>query len=195
MSAKSRISFGLQIVLVCLYITPSHYYHCADIGLKKVPVGYIVLSVWVRLSIFAQLSIIQYMGRCVFNLPISLVMIGRIYILCLIIIIKSEVWIIIYCLGLGHKTMVYAVCLYILIRWYWINITRIINQESRIKLIGCLFIIVDSWGMLKERRHARMNRTMGLIHGRCILCKYLQPVAIGFCNLATICSGPGLFLR
>ena len=29
MSAK-KIRFGLQIVFVCLYITPSHYHHCAD---------------------------------------------------------------------------------------------------------------------------------------------------------------------
>ena len=38
-------------------------------------------------------------------------MIARIYIHCLIIIIKSEVWTIIHCLGLGHETMVCAVCL------------------------------------------------------------------------------------
>ena len=38
-------------------------------------------------------------------------MIERIYILCLIIIIKSEVWTISHCLGLGHETMVCAVCL------------------------------------------------------------------------------------
>ena len=43
------------------------------------PVKYILSSVWVRLSIFSQLSIIQYMGLCVFSLPISLVMIERIY--------------------------------------------------------------------------------------------------------------------
>ena len=33
--------------------------------------------------------------------------------LCLVIIIKSEVWTIIHCLGLGHETMVCAVCLFI----------------------------------------------------------------------------------
>ena len=44
------------------------------------------------------------MGLCVFSLPISLVMIGIIYILCLIIIIKWEVWTIAHCLGLGHET-------------------------------------------------------------------------------------------
>ena len=67
--------------------------------------------VWVRSGIFSQLSIIQYVGLCVFSLPISLVMIDRMYILCLIIIIKSEVWTITHCLGLGHQTTVCAVCL------------------------------------------------------------------------------------
>ena len=74
------------------------------------PVRYILSSVWVRLGIFSPLSIIQYVGLYVFSLPISLVMIERIYILCLIIIIKSEVWSISHCLGLGHETMVFAVC-------------------------------------------------------------------------------------
>ena len=58
----------------------------------KMPFRYILSSVWVRLSIFSPLSIIQYVGLYVFSLPISLVMVERIYILCLIIIIKSEVW-------------------------------------------------------------------------------------------------------
>ena len=51
---------------------------------------YILSSVWVTLSIFSQWSIIQYVGLCVFSLPTPFVMIERIYILCLIIIIKSE---------------------------------------------------------------------------------------------------------
>ena len=50
----------------------------------RMPVRYILSSVWVRLSIFAPLSIIQYVGLYVFSLPIALVMIERIYILCLI---------------------------------------------------------------------------------------------------------------
>ena len=45
----------------------------------KMPVRFILSSVWVRLSMFSQLSIIQYMGLCVFSLPISLVMIEIIY--------------------------------------------------------------------------------------------------------------------
>ena len=93
----------------------------------KMPVRYILSSVWVRLSTSSQLSIvqsiIQYVGLCVFSLPTPLVMIERVYILCLIIIIKSEVWTIAHCLGLGHETMVCAVCLSIFLCWYvnWSN--------------------------------------------------------------------------
>ena len=54
----------------------------------------------------------------VFSLPISLMMIERIYIVCLIIIIKSEVWTITHCLGLGHEIMVSAVCLSIFLWLY-----------------------------------------------------------------------------
>ena len=119
MRANSRIRFGLQIVFVCLYITPSHYHHCANSIWRhwtyKMPVRYNLSSVWVRLSICSHLSIIQYVGLCVFSLPIPFVMIERIYILCLIIIIKSEVWTITHCLGLGHETMVCVVCLSILL--------------------------------------------------------------------------------
>ena len=32
MSANSRIRFALQIVLICLYSTPSHYHHCANLS-------------------------------------------------------------------------------------------------------------------------------------------------------------------
>ena len=66
------------------------------------PVRYILSSVWARLIIFSPLSIIQNVWLCVFSLPIHLVMIERTYILCLIII-KSKVWTITHCLGLGHE--------------------------------------------------------------------------------------------
>ena len=115
MSANSRIRFGLHIVFVCLYITPYHYHHCANViwihWTYKMPVRYNLSSVWVRLSILSQLFIVQYVGLCVFSLPISSRMIERICILCLIIIIKSEVWTITHCLDFGHETMVCAVCL------------------------------------------------------------------------------------
>ena len=48
-----------------------------------------------------------------FQFTYFLVMIERIYILCLIIIIKPEVWTITHCLGLGHETMVCAVCIFV----------------------------------------------------------------------------------
>ena len=93
----------------------------------KIPVRYILSSVWARLSIFSQLSVIQSIkqnvGLCVFSLPTPLVMIEKMYILCLTIVIKSGVtlWTITHCLGLGHETMVCAVCfiylyIYILIK-------------------------------------------------------------------------------
>ena len=49
--------------------------HCT----YKMPVRYILSSICVRLSIFSQLSIIQYMGLCLFSLLISLVIFERIY--------------------------------------------------------------------------------------------------------------------
>ena len=126
MSANNRIRFGLQIVLVCLLFvqyTISLSSLCKLIWkywIYKMPVGYILSSVWVRLSIFFPLSIIKYVGLYIFSLPISLMMIERIYLLCLIIIIKSEVWTITHWLGLGHETKVSAVCLSIFLsHHYW----------------------------------------------------------------------------
>ena len=113
-SSNNRIRFGLQIVFVCLYSTSSHCHHCANFIWRhwtyKMPVRYNLSSVWVRLSTFSQLSIIRYVWLCVFSLSISFVVIERIYIFCLTIIIKLEVWTITHCLGLGHETMVCAVC-------------------------------------------------------------------------------------
>ena len=38
-SSNSRVRFGVQIAFVCLYMTSSHYHHCAnlseDIALTK----------------------------------------------------------------------------------------------------------------------------------------------------------------
>ena len=49
---------------------------------------YILSSVWVRLSIFSYLSIIQYMGLYVLSLPNSLVMVERIY--CFVLLSSSN---------------------------------------------------------------------------------------------------------
>ena len=76
---------------------------------NKLLVMYILSSVC--LSQFSQLSFMQYMGLCVFSLPISLMIIMRIRVLHLIIIIKSEIWPIHHCLCIGNETVVCTVCL------------------------------------------------------------------------------------
>ena len=53
-------------------------------------VRYILSSVCLRLIPFSQIFFMQYTGLCVFSLPISLLMIARIFVLHLIIIIKLE---------------------------------------------------------------------------------------------------------
>ena len=51
MSANIRIRFGLQIVFVSFYITPSHYHHCGNFIWRhwtyKMPIRYNLSSVWV----------------------------------------------------------------------------------------------------------------------------------------------------
>ena len=85
MSANIWIRFALQIVLVVctvhhhiIIIVQIIWRHCT----YKTLVRYILSSVWVRLSIFSKLSIIQsiiqYVGLCVFSLPTPLVIIERI---------------------------------------------------------------------------------------------------------------------
>ena len=91
------------------YVLACRSYSFVCNGTYKMHVRYILSSVWVRLSIFSQLSIIQYMGLCAFNLPISLVRVEIMYILSYYHHqIGSMNY---YCLGLGHETMVCAVCL------------------------------------------------------------------------------------
>ena len=109
MSANSQMR--LQIMFVCMYITPSHYHHCANLSedIELIKCLSHIFFECVRISIFSQLSIMRYMVLYLFNLPIPLVMIEKIYIFCLIIIIKSEALTFIHCLGLRHETMAFTV--------------------------------------------------------------------------------------
>ena len=115
MSANSQDTFWLEDrIRLFVHYTISLSSFCRLIWRHwtyKMPVRYSLSSVWVRQGIFSQLPFTKYVGLCVFSLPISPVMIERLYIRCLIIIITSELWTITHCLGLGHETWVCAVCL------------------------------------------------------------------------------------
>ena len=123
MSANSQIRYGLQIVLFCLYITPSHYHHCANLSvdierMKCLP----DIFVECMITIEHMLLVIRYSiyGAVCFQFTQFTRDGWENILLCLIIIIKLEVWTIIHCLGLVHETMVCAVCLFIfLFSWPW----------------------------------------------------------------------------
>ena len=93
------------------------------------------------------LSVIHYTvcGMCVLSLAISFVMIEIIYIICLIIIIKSEVWSITHCLGLGHETMVCAVCLFIVLQRVLLNSSSMSPVQTVFGLSVQTFIDIQPW--------------------------------------------------
>ena len=116
-----------------------------------------------------------------------------IYILCLIIIIETEVWTITHCLGLGHETMVSAVCLSIfLCNW----LTTIKNQwfQNWTAEIGCIvdgltmtmtmnmFLLPCNTYMIDTTNHIHKNSSSLLsfgtkIHYNCTWQKGLEAVA------------------
>ena len=92
----------------------------------KMPITYISSNVWVRLTIFSQLPIIQYMVLCVFNrFPCDDW--GNIY---FFIIIKSEGWTIFHYLGLGHETMICAVFLSIFLWLVMASLPRNVAHQQ-----------------------------------------------------------------
>ena len=105
----------LIIIIVQTYLKTLNLYNACQI--------YFVECV---IKIMHILSVIHYTIRGVvcFQFTHFLVMIERIYILCVIIIIKSEVWNITHCLGLGHETMVCAVCLFVFLHTYMVIIAK-----------------------------------------------------------------------
>ena len=117
MSANSQIHFGLQIVFVSLYITP--YYHCTNIS-EDTEFVKCLSAIFCWVCEWNQAYFLNYwfynIWGCLFSVcPFPLWWL-REYTLCLIIIIKSEVWTIIGCLELGHRTMVCTICLSILLK-------------------------------------------------------------------------------
>ena len=115
MSANNRIRFVLKIVFVCFYITPSYHHHCANLS-ENIEFIRCLSDIFCRVCKIKHIrSVIHHTirGAVCFQLIHALVMIERIYLFCLIIIIKSEVWTITHCLWSGHETMVCAVCLFV----------------------------------------------------------------------------------
>ena len=117
MSANSRIHFGLQILFVCLYITPSHYHHCAN------------LSEDIDLINACQIYFVECVSKIVYILTVIH------YAICGVVCFEfthfpCNGWEYIYfallsssnrkcellSIGLCHETMECAVCLYILIK-------------------------------------------------------------------------------
>ena len=130
-SANSRIRFGLQTVFVCLYSTPSHYHHCANLS-EDIELIKCLSDIFCRVCKIKHIFSVNHYTTCgavcfkFTNFPCDDW--ENIYIFCLIIIIKSEVWTITHCLGLSHETMMCAVCLSIFL------------QERNIEAVNTLLI-------------------------------------------------------
>ena len=118
MSADNRIRFVLTIVFVCFYITPTHYHHCANLS-EDIELIKCLSDIFVECmsKIRHILSVIHYTIRgavfSVYSFPCND---WKNIDTLLIIIIKSGVWTITHCLGLGHETMVCAVCLFVFLQ-------------------------------------------------------------------------------
>ena len=109
----------MQLMFVCLQVTPCHYHLYADLseGIELLnclwgircrvcvkgsdnSLNYLLFNIWGCVS-SAYLILLWWLQECV---------------LYFVTIIKSEVWIINHCLGLGHEIIVGAVCLTVLLR-------------------------------------------------------------------------------
>ena len=98
MSANSRMHYGLQIVFVCLYITPFHYHHCANLSvdieltkclpdyLQNVCQIYFVACVSKIGHILLAIHYSIYRAVC-FSFPNFVVMVERIY--CFVLLSSS----------------------------------------------------------------------------------------------------------
>ena len=124
---------------------------CPDIGVipckRSVPLT-ILSSIYICIYMYIYIQAVNYvvilnvtslcnLWGCVLSVCPSPLWWLREYILCLIDIIKSEVWTITYCLGLSHETMVCAVCLSIFSSWH---------EETLFTILTCVKrILGDRW--------------------------------------------------
>ena len=115
--ANNRAHYGPMFVFVCFHITLPHYHHYADVSesieLLKCLSGTFFPSVCLILK-----SIISIIFHAIYGAGgyVSLKMFVRMRAICLVVIIKSEVWPVCH-LWLGHEVMPCAVCLFIFLRF------------------------------------------------------------------------------
>ena len=134
-----------------------------DRGLHSIIYNHNFENILTNISGFLSYPIYNIWG-CVFSVyPIPLWL--REYTLCLIIIIKSEVWPIIHCLGLGHETMVCVVCLSIFLRvkyiWADSTISDLIANNGIPKSISILLRSDLRHDMIN---HPRMTTVCAVLH-------------------------------
>ena len=115
--ANYRIHYDPMVIFVCLHTTIHYYHHYADLStfielLKYLP-GAFCLECVSKIKPVISVTFHAIYGPVCIQLTRFRMMIVRIHTLS--VIIKSEVWPISHCLGLGHKIMVSAVCLIILL--------------------------------------------------------------------------------
>ena len=118
MCANNRLHYIATVVFVCSHIKLFHYLHYTAVSeniefQKAHYVGCVCVSM---IKPVLSIIFIEYMGLCVFSLPIPLVMIMTLRVRYPIIIIKSEIWIVCYWLEWSHETVVCAVYLSMLYR-------------------------------------------------------------------------------
>ena len=94
---------AMFVCMVCYLIIIITKMHRMALNFLKCLLGTTLPIVYLRLSQFSQLSSMQYMGLCVFGLPIFLMMLVRICVYNLVIVINLVVWPICPSLWLGLK--------------------------------------------------------------------------------------------
>ena len=123
----SRIRVGSHIVFLCLYITPSHFHHCANLS-ENIELIKCMSDIFCRVcKIKHILSVIHYTiyGTVCFefiHFPCDDWDNIYVYIYIYFVLLSSssnrKYELVIHCLGLGHKTMVCAECLSIFLWAY-----------------------------------------------------------------------------
>ena len=99
----------------------------------KMLVRYMMPSVCLKIKTILSIIFIFTIWGCVSSAYPILLWWSRECVLYLIIIIKPEVWIINHCLGLGHETMVCAVCLTMFL---WIcDMTRLLRGTFHVLVV------------------------------------------------------------